>query len=256
MNSTKPSELISFLGFEVRDVDSEFLVLALCKSVSMDSNWGPAHAKWRLVCNRIREQFRRELAADIALRKDALRVAWRALVMNTLTDEDVDRLLSFYRSPQGRRFVKLQNSLYDVFNRSIEDVVKVARSTDPIRPTMPEAHSGFDESRRDLFSLSLKSSFSRSPFQAPDAMLSLMWQIISAACSIEGSKLDSLRKQYASDLPAFRAFVHQPALEKLGVAALQAARDSSPGHGSELNNAVADFQARHVAEWESMYARS
>ncbi len=250
-DSKELAELESNLGLEVRTIDLEFVILSLCRSASIRDDWGPSHARWPKVCKTVHRQFEQEMKPLLAKRKEQILRDWHVELQETLSASEINTLLNFYRSVEGRRFIAFQNALYDVFLKSLRSIARQAAAGEENAGSSKADNSSDHESeRQETLGLSLKSSLSRS--HTTDVILMLMPAVINIAMTDQGPALDEIANLYATDLPQFKDFCGSEAVKKI----VAAAAKLSQGEGSaKIQQAIASFWERHAKEWQTLYAK-
>jgi hypothetical protein len=230
-----------------------------------DPAWNPSNARWAGLANLIRRDLRRDLSPDIGGLQRMLDAEWDAALTKGLTGPQVDRLLVFYHSAVGRRYVSFQKRLADVRASADTEMVSRMLSGGAGSPRPAEPPQDVLVARQHLLDDSWKSVVDSSPSIAPgqnpgndrvesDRFAAQM--ISSFTVRAHGSELDDLRRQYASDLPNFERFHQSAGVRTLLVAAQGVGRDSPAAAQSfsAFQAALDRSIAEHRPEWRAAFA--
>jgi hypothetical protein len=182
-----------------------------------DANWTPANPRWI----RLHEVIKADMAQDLKpefqrAQQDNLHWCRRA-IFDQLPAIDTERLLHFYSSAQGARYIDFQRRLGEIQVHAILDYTNRALTgTNSAEPNSEAPESKATDTRKRLLDLSwstllsnsggsLLSSTSPAIESETRAMVKLM---LNLSLTTKGSELDALQVRYKSDLGQFSQF-HQ-----------------------------------------------
>ena len=231
-----------------------------------DSTWRGDNPNWAPVLKLISDDLKQDLEPALAAQAAENAVLWNRELATHLSSAQVARLLAFYRSDTGRRYLAFQQRLMELEAQGSTALVGAVASLglatkgNEASPATPAQL----ETRKKLAALSwitviapalgVASSPSKGANARADKEISDM--MTDALVKMRGSEIDALHEQYQDDLPAFSAFQKSDAARALiavygDVAKDVAAETVKPGTGFKA--ALDQSIARHTPAWKAAY---
>jgi hypothetical protein len=242
-SSTRPQkirELVADLGYgaDIKHVDAAVPYLTAHVAPN-DPTWNSTHPRWRSVSALIGRNLRSDADAQFSETEAAfVENAVRAM-SDGVVREDLDAALAFFRSPTGRRFLDLQQSL---FNLSIE--VSLERETVAGSPSVENL-----DARKRVLGLWLPLVFIR-VMSGPETADRAMDGPYQSFSRLRARELDVLARQYAEDLPQSEQFLQSASFRRI-VDAEEAAEHKTPE--PDFTTFFAAEAKRHASEWQAAF---
>ncbi len=240
-SSTRPQkirELVADLGYggDIKHVAAAVPYLT-ANAAPNDPTWNSTHPRWHSVSALIERNLRADAEsqfseAEAAIVENAVRAMSDGVVR-----EDLDAALAFFRSPTGRRFLDLQQSL---FNLSIE--VNLERESVVGSPSVENL-----DARKRVLGLWLPIVFIRVMYgpETADRAMDGPYQSFSR---LRARELDALARQYAEDLLQFEQFLQSASFRRI-VDAQKAAEHKTPE--PDFATFFAAEAKQHAAAWQA-----
>jgi len=240
-----------------------FAVLQLRMIAPNDPDWKQSNPRWGALLKVISQDLKQDLTP--ALRAQAADRA-RDLAEGLgprLTAADVAKLLAFYRSPLGQRYIAFQQRLAAIQAEGMTQLTVGMAGGGMSQPIDAPSQKRLDERQRLLanswISLGITQAMGAVHSSAQGAgqmdQTAVMNGMLTVVAKIRGLELDALEQQYRSDLPQFDAFHRSPAVNSLlsamGATVQELARrpQSSDPFKLALNRSI----ERHSASWKASY---
>lgn len=234
----KIRELVADLGYgaDLEHVDAATPHLT-ANVAPNDPTWNSTNPRWRSVSALIGRDLRADAQAQFSESETALVDNAVRAMSDGVVREDLDAALTFFRSPAGRRFLDLQNSMIDL---SIE--VNLARDTLSGSASVENL-----DARKRVLGLWLPIVFIRAMYgpAAADRATDGAYQSFSR---LRAPELDSLAQRYTGDLPAFEQFLQSASFRRI-VDAEKAEEHKTPE--PDLPAFFAAESKQHAAEWRA-----
>jgi hypothetical protein len=250
------SEVRSDLNIKISVSSFDPMVPLLARTVApTDSTWNPDHPRWTAVCDRITQDLHRDLAAGIAAEQQWMDAKWEAALDQSLTDEDIDHLLAFYRSDVGKRFLEFQKALDPIISSAgtaylgALSTARAVPESDSVPPS-PETTA----LRRRIYRLSFSNVLASSALRDP-GVKEAKDMLEQAALSTQGAALDVIAKRISADLQTFDQFEQSTAVKKIaGAGRSLLAAQGGTSHAGALQEALLAEPSKHAATWQAVYA--
>ena len=249
------AELLGYLHLDTVPADYDAMIPMLARTVApLDANWGPSHVHWAAVNELIRRDLHRDIDASAQRARVALAGIWQRALEQSLSDEDLARLLRFYRSPVGKDYVQFQLSLATIDNSAGSDMLRTmwtgqspANEGSQPRQASPEQIAA----RRRVQDLSLPLWLAKSEPHAVEGG-DLLTRVVVVT---HGAELDALSTQYRNELGEFDTFNRSAAVSKVAAAgALVTDPWSRDPARKEVQDILTAEPQRHSADWQAAYA--
>jgi hypothetical protein len=253
----KIAEVRSDLNIKINVSTFDAMVPLLARTVApTDSSWNPEHPRWSAVCALITKDLHQDLADAIGAEQKSMDAKWEAALDQSLTDSDLNRLLDFYRSSLGKRYLEFQKSLDPIIASAGAAVIGSMSTARPVFKGMDSVSPSPQTValRQRVFRLSFSNRLAASALQNSQAKQAKD-TIEQTALLKHGPALDVIARHYSADLPSFDQF-QQSAPVNLIVDAGQALV-TAQGRSSEGNALQAVLMAeptKHVSQWQAVYA--
>jgi Domain of unknown function (DUF4124) len=244
-------ELWGYLHLGSPLVDYDTVTFLLARTVApLDANWGPSHVHWAAVNTLIRQNLHEDIDPIAARSQSASAALWQRTLSDSLSDMELDQLLHFYRSALGKDYVAFQVGLSNIADSAraasfstMMGQTNESRSAQPATPAQMAARQRVQDLSLPMLLISA---------QPETAARSRAFSKVIVATRSDA--LDSLKRQYDSDLSEFDRFNHSAALGKVvaaeGVIATSWPRESS---AQELHAALAAEPQKRAAQWRAAY---
>jgi hypothetical protein len=242
-SSTRPQkirELVADLGYgaDIRHVDAAIPYLTQNVAPN-DPNWNSAHPRWRSVSGLVGRNLRADADAQFSESEAAIVENAVRAMSDGVVREDLDAALAFFRSPTGRRFLDLQQSLFDL---SIQ--VSLERETVVGTPSVENL-----DARKRVLGVWLPLVFIR-VMAGPEAADRAMDGPYQSFSRLRAAQLDSVARQYAEDLPQFEQFLQSASFRRI-LNAENAAEHKAPE--PDFTAFFAAEAKKHASEWQAAY---
>lgn len=231
-------------------------------------NWNESDPRWKVMRQAIASDCARRRAYRIKRVEPALQRMYRDALANSyahhLSRRDADALLGFYATQTGRRFQAFQTRLTAIeFNTMQALQVQSHRDrSDGATPSPPPTAPPPDVmklrtaillmSRQTLLMLQWQRDASRTGGDAGAGAVAPL--VMNLAATREGDAIDRIREEFASDLPAFSAFLSSPA-EKNEIRALADAQLSfGKASATQLIKLAPEWNG-DLQKWRDQYRR-
>ncbi len=225
---------------------------------SQDPTWNPKNPKWPSIFQRVREDLRADLSARLAASLIGAQGLWSQALSVSLSEEDIRQLVSFFRSDQGKRYIRFQRKLDVIVTAAILEMLQNPKSG-------PLANGPSNQDRHDKYAEFLNLSLSMrigqanqkalTPAGASASVKESPWpSIIGVVISSHRAELDQLRGEYQRDLDGFAAFNGSAPLSHV-LTANQLAMPQwvNSSMGRELSAAVIIAVTNRMPAWERAY---
>jgi ankyrin repeat protein len=242
---------------ESQTVDTVALVTTK-QIASQDAAWNPKNPKWPAMFQKVRADLSTDLAAPLTQSLLGAQEVWNQALRAALSDADIEQLLGFLRSDQGKRYIRLQRSLDVVVKAASIEMLQNLLSRPP--GEAPPSQTGHG-ARATLLDLSLSMQMAQRNLRAlvpggtaggvTESAFAIITQL---AVSEHGAELDQLGREYQRDLDRFAAFNRSKPLEQI-FAANQSAMTrwiASPA-SQQLPSAVSASISARMPMWRAAY---
>lgn len=212
--------------------------------------WNPNHPKWKLVYDRVYADIDKELAPSAAIaayKKCAALNCYAQDIASELQPADVDAILSYLDTSEGKRFQAFQQQVDEIF-------VSGARA--PSSPLLPNKLSAEQRKRfwrmlkLSIYVKSLEAGTNAYHLHDPSEGDLVEWMMAYAVVQKE-DELEKLQLQYGNDLPAFEAFLGTNASQHLFAAMPKAIANASQ-RMRQIEAGVRGVENRHEEEWKAL----
>jgi len=227
-----------------------------------DKLWNKNHPQWPAAERRVRRDLGPEIQNVVAFKLADAKALWDGALAEKLTETDIDDLLRFLRSAQGKRYTAFQRRLDTICAPTISRIASSIFSGHDINyPSGSPPPTGIIDARVDLLAMSLSSrmlSQTRADNEKPGVQsgLSMEPMIWSETVLTRGSDLDSLRVQYGSDLKAFAAFTASQAMRKVLLASAELRNRVATDQASKRSAALTTAVTQHLPMWRAEFSDS
>ena len=211
-----------------------------------DASWTPANPRWQPVFERVHADFEMEMPGISTTGHD-----YEAIVASQMTQADMDSLLAYYKTPQGRRYQDFIKRINQIMGSGTASLIGVAS------PPSAPAQLSPDQQKRGVKMLMLSRAF-----QSIIAMSEMdkaahrdtsgygaISFVLAAAMNKNPQELAALDQVYAGDLSDFEAFSKTDAsrhlYQAIGVAAQKTTRT--------VLDSVKRIVQKNGDDWKALY---
>jgi len=243
---------------EVKEVTPKlldaFATIATSKLGHGDSSWNASNPKWSAVFDRVRDDLER----DSPMLSSAVNSAFAAIANQYLGDvasemqqSDVDKILSYYNSPEGRR--------YEAFRRSVDSMM-ASGLTAPVSRDKASSTANIpnpEQSAKYLRMLQLSAQFQSAQALARmnnDPSDNGVAFFAAGAIARNAAELELLCRTYSDDLAKFEDFSKAEASQHLLRAVAIAGKKILTSLSNAFQATVDTVMKKHEAEWNAFYA--
>ena len=227
--------------------------LANVATKSLDANnqdWTPSNPKWKTVYDHVHADFVKEMPDTGHDMSGSIAHSYEQDIAMHVTQADIDAILAYYKTPQGRRYQDFLQRIDKVMGDGITHVGAATTAEAPA-PDDVERYSKMLTLSRVY--QSMNAMLSNRPGQPHDASgygpIGLALAIIVRKSQPD---LAAIYKDYAADLPAFESFNKTAAAQNL-FAAMGAAIPDMMKNANPAAKALATVEAKHKKEWQDFY---
>jgi hypothetical protein len=251
------------------DLDSTLDMLAAVQvrvvGAANDSTWKADNPNWSAVYDIVHDDLSRDVGLLLVAQVRDTAAHWDQELPAHLTPGQIDKLVKFYRSDVGRRYVTFQKRLMaiqqEVLSRSVVGRASARSDADrvPVVPTAAQI-----ESRKRVAALSWvylvitevgpTANPAHQASAADDKIIHDM--MVDALATMRGPELEQLSAQYHADLPAFATFQESPLAKALILVYGFVAKDiqTDPADpGTAFAAALQRSVEQHTPEWKAAY---
>lgn len=213
-------------------------------------DWNPNHPKWKPVYDRVYTDIAKGLAPSAAIaayKKCAALNCYAQDIASQLQPADVDAILSYLDSAEGKRFQTFQQQIGEIF---------VSGSKAPSSPLAPnnlslEQRKRFQSMLKlSVFVKSLKTDTSAYNVYDPSEG-DLLERMMAFAIVQREDELEKLQVQYGNDLAGFEAFLSTNASQHFFSAMPKAIANASQ-RMRQIEAGVRGVEDKHEAEWKAL----
>lgn len=226
-----------------------------------DPSWNHSNPRWVALFHTVKQDLRDDaepaLEASLA---DAHHELAATLGARLSTDE-VDRLLAFYDSAEGQRYIGFESELADIQAQGMSQSMTAA-----IGAATPPRTDAPSEERLNMRRRMLENSWGSMLVQeatsvatdqhSPEPGKSLIFAaMLGAVAKTRGPEIDALERTYGTDLARFEQF-QASAVAKALLSALKGGfqQDAAQPKGADQFKAAIDHSvALHAASWKATY---
>jgi hypothetical protein len=251
---------------DVNSVVNLFAPLQMRVIGANDATWKRDNPNWSPVLHLISNDLKKDLEPALAEQNATNAVRWDRELATHLSPAQIDKLLAFYHSDVGRRYLAFQRRLIVLQSEANSafvtgmasgglDLMRVAAST----PSATQL-----EVRKNLVALSwvfqvthamgVAASPSHGANAGDDKAINDM--MVDAVAKMRGPELDALHHKYQDDLPAFSTFQESPTAKALLAVYGNVTKDSSAEGvkpNAALMVALQQSVALHNSAWRAAY---
>jgi hypothetical protein len=228
-----------------------------------DRLWNRNHPQWAAAERRVRRDLGPAMQEMVAVNLADTKALWEGALAEQLTETDVDVLLRFLRSAQGKRYTEFQRRLDAICAPTISRIASSIFSGHDINyPSGSPPPTAIIDARVDLLAMSLSSrmlaqTHANNEKPGGQSGLSSMEPMIwSETVLTRGSDLDSLRVQYGSDLKAFAAFTGSQAMRKVQIASADLQNQIATDQAGKRSAALTTAVTQHLPIWRAEFSES
>jgi hypothetical protein len=228
-----------------------------------DRLWNKNHPQWAAAERRVRRDLGPAMQEMVAVNLADTKALWEGALAEQLTETDVDVLLRFLRSAQGKRYPEFQRRLDAICAPTISRIASSIFSGHDINyPSGSPPPTAIIDARVDLLAMSLSSrmlaqTHANNEKPGGQSGLSSMEPVIwSETVLTRGSDLDSLRVQYGSDLKAFAAFTASQAMRKVLLASAELQNQIATDQAGKRSAALTTAVTQHLPIWRAEFSES
>jgi hypothetical protein len=228
-----------------------------------DRLWNKNHPQWPAAERRVRRDLGPAIQEMVAFNLADATALWDGALAEKLSETDIDGLLRFLRSAQGKRYTAFQRRLDTLFAPTISRITRSIFSGHDVNyPSGSPPPTGIIDARVDLLAMSLSTRMlgqtraenEKSGIQSGlSSMEPMIW---SETVLTRGGDLDSLRIQYGSDLKAFAAFTASRAMRKVLLASAELQSRVPTDQASKRSAALTTSVTQHLPIWRAEFSES
>ncbi len=218
-------------------------------------DWNPTSPKWKPVFDRVRGDFAAQLPAILATAKSAgprLERDYEAAIASGLSEADLNALLAYYDSAQGKR--------YQAFMQRVDRVMAsgerslVARDAPPsVRPTQEQIERYLPLVQMShLFQSTVAMSDADQAAHRDISGYGAIGFFAGAAIMRNLAELEALWAEYFHDLPDFQAF-EQTEASRHFFRAMGLATQRIAGRANPIADSLGAIAAKHESQWKALY---
>lgn len=230
-----------------------------------DPAWTRSNPNWLPVYRQVLSDLRRDVAPAYEAQAKEVAGIWDRVLAATLSPDDINQLLTFYRSATGQRYLAFQHRMSTIQSEatSAATVDLASGGMDPGKALAPSSQVDLD-ARKQLLALSwltaimpsledLSGSSHTGTAAEQERVSNLMSEIVAKR---RGSDIDQLNRDYRSDLPRFAAFQQSPPAKRLIFVYGELKKYAPAQSGGSASPMVAALQrsaAAHAMSWKAAY---
>ena len=220
-------------------------------------DWNASNPKWRLVFDRVHSDIEADAPEVIAAIKTAARKREEESeleIASRLSQSDVDTILAYYQSPQGKR--------YEAFMRRVDRVMASGGAAVNRKDPAPSSRAKVsdEESQRYVHMLQLSHLYQAMKVMSADDQTShgatsgyeAIGYMAGEAAARNQAELAAVLAEYSANLSAFEAFEKTDASQHLFRAIGLAIRTSGKNANS-IAGSIKAITQKHEIEWKAVY---
>jgi hypothetical protein len=232
--------------------------MAKAQTVLLDEgnpNWNASHPKWKLIFDHIRKDFEADGPAILSATKatiSKLEHNYEAQIASQLSEADVDEIVAYYNSPQGKR--------YETFMQRVDRVMNSGGASLFARDAPPSSQPTPEQMQRYLQLLQLShlfqsmmalSEIDKAAHRDTSGTAAIGF-MAAAAAKKNQAEMETLSAEYGNDIPVFEVFEKTDASKHLFQAMGKATRKLAT-KANPIAAAVNAVTRKHQDEWKALY---
>jgi hypothetical protein len=228
------------VGLDAQHVDMAIKYMA--KAIAPDDPaWNEKNPRWATVSALVGKHLHEDATVAFA-GESAIAQSWEHAIGLSLSNNDIDTLLAFFRSDLGRRYLELQNAIDDLV---IEERFRVATNG------VGTASAAAAALRRRVLDLWMSVIMIRGTM-APHASATIVAMIYTSFDKHGlGPELELLSRRFSADLDGFEIFAKSAAVSAVLDTVRRMPNDSNASNTAEF---FSSELKRHGQEWQAAYS--
>ena len=230
-----------------------------------DPDWNPLNPRWNKLAGLVKRDIQREIAEKLKRIKAAAYESWNKALEDSLAESEVDSLLEFYRSSEGRRFISFQRQIDAIGTQGLTEMGTLSVSgltNDSATASVPSKETIAARQRllnMSMINLIMERQYESDKGQKVDragyssASSRNQWSFANFSIALDqGTKLDLLEEQYASEIVNFEKLSHSSLMSKFIDANLPLLEIMRTAMKTSLP-VIEEFIKKHSADWQRVY---
>ncbi len=221
--------------------------------------WNPSHPKWNAVLSRVRADTESDLPQLIATVVPELKFGFAMALGDHLTENDVDELLRYYRSDEGKHYLQFTGTADALLGQGMQDMMRMS-ATKMSGPTEKKEMPSKDklEARSRILQMSGTFRIMRAQMESDKrnhrdtSGYSALFFFMATTIAQHGEEIDRLENEYKGDLSRFDEF-NRSALASKQIEALSAATTLSVSGMGATMKPMEQAQHRQQEAWRQVY---
>ncbi len=220
-----------------------------------NKNWNSSNSNWGFIFDRVHGDLESGMPlATINSELEKIRHSYEKDIASNLSKSDVNTMLAYYDSSQGKR--------YQDFMQRIDRIMNSGMATLLAPKQIPSSQNNLTPDQINMYMKLLQMS---QPFQMTMALAEIanaehrdasgygaIGFLAGVAIKANQLELETLSKKYANDIPSFEAFSKTESSHHFYIA-MGKAVERLGGNSIPIGNLIQSVEQKHKNEWMSLF---